>query len=416
MSTPQAPPPVPDAWEPRDHWQRLLPLLLLGLGAAGATFVHGSLDTTWVSLPVALAVAAATAAWIALFTFVVPPTPRRLQVMYVVRTALAFLLASFNPLFAIFAFVGYLDVFDLFRRRAAFAGVAATALTNAGAQAGGFPPRGAEQGAIFVILVAVNLGLALFFTLLHRRMEEVSAERATTNTELAQVNQELARTLASNHALQEQVVAQARAAGVQEERQRLALEIHDTLAQSLAGVVAQLQASQDEPDAAVRRERVERATVLARGALAEARRSVLDLGPGALVQTSLPDALAALVTEWGAQQQTKADLVITGEARPLHEEVQATVVRVTQEALANVAAHARADRVGVTLTHAEDEVILDVRDDGVGFRPDEVGPGFGLRGMRQRAERLAGVLDLESEPGRGTAISVRLPALEPGAS
>jgi signal transduction histidine kinase len=96
--------------------------------------------------------------------------------------------------------------------------------------------------------------------------------------------------------------------------------------------------------------------------------------------------------------------------------VEATLLRVAQEALANVAKHARAGRVGVTLSYVDGEVIVDVRDDGVGFHPDDPAPGFGLRGMRQRAERLAGVLDVESEPGAGTAVSVRLPALERGAT
>ena len=104
--------------------------------------------------------------------------------------------------------------------------------------------------------------------------------------------------------------------------------------------------------------------------------------------------------------------------RTLHPEVEATLLRITQESLSNVGKHADATRVGVTLTYDDDEVILDVRDDGVGFDPTapERPTSFGLRGMRQRADRLAGALDVETAPGAGTAVCVRLPALERSAA
>lgn len=97
-----------------------------------------------------------------------------------------------------------------------------------------------------------------------------------------------------------------------------------------------------------------------------------------------------------------------------------TLLRATQEALANVAKHARASRVGLTLSYMEDLVTLDVRDDGVGFEPDArratggADGGFGLAGMRQRVQRLAGRLVIESEPGGGTAISASVPAIPAG--
>ena len=116
----------------------------------------------------------------------------------------------------------------------------------------------------------------------------------------------------------------------------------------------------------------------------------------------------------------------TGEARALHPEVEVTLLRVAQEALANVAKHAGASRAGITLSYMEDVVSLDVRDDGVGFAPDESngspaggrpsGSGFGLIAMRQRVGRLAGQLEIESEPGAGTAVSASLPAIGLGES
>jgi signal transduction histidine kinase len=90
-----------------------------------------------------------------------------------------------------------------------------------------------------------------------------------------------------------------------------------------------------------------------------------------------------------------------------------TLLRTAQEALANVAKHAQATRVGLTLSYMEDLITLDVRDDGVGFAPDTVGAdSFGLEGMRQRVDRLDGELVIESTPGSGTAISASLPAVD----
>lgn len=110
----------------------------------------------------------------------------------------------------------------------------------------------------------------------------------------------------------------------------------------------------------------------------------------------------------------RLDLTVTGDVEPLHEEIEATLLRITEEALGNVAKHADAARVGVTLSYIDDEVTLDVRDDGCGFDPRHLPPrtirgGFGLDGMRVRAERVAGSLEIESEPGGGTAIAVRVP-------
>ena len=116
--------------------------------------------------------------------------------------------------------------------------------------------------------------------------------------DLQQLNADLEAALLENQDLQERLVSQAREAGVQEERARLAREIHDTLAQSLAGIVTQLEAS-------VGGERQERALALARHALAEARRSMLDLSPADLDGATLPDALAGAVVAWGGARRAR---------------------------------------------------------------------------------------------------------------
>ena len=108
-------------------------------------------------------------------------------------------------------------------------------------------------------------------------------------------------------------------------------------------------------------------------------------------------------------------MTTTGDVQPLHAEVEVALLRTAQEALANVAKHANASRAGLTLSYMGDVVTLDVRDDGVGFTvpagPDERGTGFGLSAMRQRVNRVAGTLAIESEPGAGTAVSARVPAI-----
>jgi signal transduction histidine kinase len=99
----------------------------------------------------------------------------------------------------------------------------------------------------------------------------------------------------------------------------------------------------------------------------------------------------------------------TGDARLIAPEAEFALLRAAQEALANVARHARASRVGVTLSYLENEVALDVRDDGRGFDRALPVEGFGLVAMRQRIEGLAGTLQIESEPGAGTGVSARVP-------
>ncbi|WP_426243529.1 sensor histidine kinase [Nocardioides sp. LHG3406-4] len=401
-----------------DQWGRWLRYLPLGLLAVGTTVAMATGPTTgaitpWPRLAAQLALVAMTVVWIVAWIHR-PPTP----LSYVVRSLLAGALTLLNPLFCIYAWIGFTDATDAFRGRGVWLAVGATAVIMAAGQSGGLPPESAAQGVLFVLLIVVNFGLAYVMGRYAVQTERTSADRQVAITELEQVNASLQQALADNAALQKTVVAQARAAGVQEERQRLAREIHDTIAQSLAGIVAQMQAASEESDPAAVHRRVDRAAALARDALVEARRSMMDLVPAPLEDRSLADAVSALVHDWAAHHPVQADTVVTGVVRALHPEVEATLLRIVQEALSNVAKHARADRVGVTLSYIDDEVVLDVRDDGAGFDPSRPAgtTSFGVRGMRQRAERLAGTFDLETEPGAGTAVSARLPAIERGAA
>ncbi|TQM96744.1 signal transduction histidine kinase [Ornithinimicrobium humiphilum] len=400
------------AWE---RWNPYVPFAMLAVATVVALptgSIFGTGTPRWLLVQAVLV--AVTALWSWWWTMRRPEwraDRRRMAVHVVGRTALAFVLTWINPFFALFAWVGFLDVGDAFTgwpRRAVLLVVAATV---AGSQSGGLPPSGAAQTLVLAVLVVLHVGLFTFFGNVQQELDRRSADQAAAITELERLNADLERALAENARLHETVVEQARRAGVQEERQRLAREIHDTIAQSLAGVLAQLRAAQVEPDP---RARLDRAADLAQEALAEARRSVMDLSPAPLTGSAdLAEAVTRLVHRWDEEHRAAAEVHVTGDLRPLHPEVEATVLRVTQEALSNVAKHASATRVGVTLALDDEEVLLDVRDDGVGFDLDaERAPtSFGLRGMRQRAERLAGALEVETQPGQGTAVSLRLPAL-----
>ena len=121
-------------------------------------------------------------------------------------------------------------------------------------------------------------------------------------------------------------------------------------------------------------------------------------------------AVERVCAEWSRRTGTPCAVHVTGDVLRLHPEVDVMLLRTTQELLSNVRKHAQAKHVTVTLSYIGDVVALDVRDDGVGFPPDAVTPGFGLRGMRERAAQFSGTMEVESAPGEGTTVSVTVPA------
>ncbi|MFH9818161.1 sensor histidine kinase [Streptomyces sp. NPDC017230] len=208
-----------------------------------------------------------------------------------------------------------------------------------------------------------------------------------------------------------------RAAGVLEERQRLAREIHDTLAQGLSSIQLLLRAAEralpDRPGPATTY--VGQARQAAVDNLAEARRFVVALSPPALDDTTLADALDRLCATTTERHRLDVRFRLAGRPRPLSTAQEVALLRVAQSALANAVGHARADGAEVTLSYLEDAVALGVTDDGVGFDPAAVsgpgaaGGGFGLAAMRARMHALDGTLTVESVPGRGTALAAWLP-------
>lgn len=202
--------------------------------------------------------------------------------------------------------------------------------------------------------------------------------------------------------------------GALEERNRLAREIHDTLAQGLSATSLQLESAEalleSSPDAARAREPLGRALSLTRSNLEEARRSVLDLRAAPLEGHSLSEALRTLVNRWETETGTATRYKTVNPAHPLPPRVEAALYRVCQETLANAARHAHAGRVTVRLIITPEQVWLAVEDDGAGFDLSSINEDrHGLVGMRERVEMLGGGLQVESSPGAGTRVMAAVP-------
>ncbi len=205
--------------------------------------------------------------------------------------------------------------------------------------------------------------------------------------------------------------AKSMEAGAAEERNRLAREIHDTLAQGLAAIALQLETADALLDSGASTDRAQKAVhqalSLARANLEEARRSVLDLRAAPLEGRTLGDALAVLVREYNTKWNMKIKFHMTGENRSLPIRIESGLYRIAQEALTNVVRHAKARHVNVQFTVAGSSVNLVVQDDGVGFDPALVSRGhYGIIGMNERTRLLGGTLQLESSLGSGTRLAV----------
>jgi signal transduction histidine kinase len=279
-------------------------------------------------------------------------------------------------------------------------------------------PTGSTAATAFGI-AAGGGGFAVVFGLWVTRIIRQSAERAEMIDELEATRAELA---AAQHE-----------AGRLAERQRLAADIHDTLAQGFTSIVMLIQAAQADlngshPTASGHLDLAERT---ARENLVEARALVADLAPAQLDGSTLPDALRRLsqdslskhslpahpLSEHSLSQHSlpkhggaEATFAISGTPRPLPVATEVVLLRVCQEALANVGKHARARSASVRLGYEQDAVLLEVCDDGAGFDPDGVSGGYGLRGMRTRVAEAGGMLTVRSAPGAGTQVSATVPA------
>ncbi len=261
--------------------------------------------------------------------------------------------------------------------------------------------RAGFQPIDLVFYAAVTLALGLFFALT-QAIHEQSEQRRQLLEQLESARSELA--------------AAERRAGVLAERQRLAREIHDTLAQGFASIVTLAEAARAHagisPQDAMRR--LEEVGHAARSSLDEARRAIWALRPEALEHRSLGRALGELAAGFGVQTGIDIQSAVTGEEDELAPGAQEALLRIAQESLTNVRKHARAHRVRLTLSYLDDATLLDVCDDGIGFElaapaRNGSGGGFGLAGMRERLAAHGGTLTIESAPGQGTTVAAAVP-------
>ncbi len=402
----------PTGWERREALMlRVLPFAALGV----STVLVLLADTrSWERTGVTGALVAAAAVWmLTMITLRRDPMsrPRSMIVYYAGLQVLFAVLLWRSPLFGFFAWSGYIQV-PYLRGHLRWAGVFATAALVSTTYVGGYDKLTVSVLPLYVIFVAASTALGGAFMFFGTMVNEQNARQRTMLAELAEANAQLETALAENAGLQAQLLTQAREAGVLDERQRMAREIHDTLAQGFTGIIAQLEAARQNPAQWDRF--ADQAQALARDNLSEARRSVRALQPEDLDDAHLPDAIAGMSRRWSDASGVPVGVETTGEPKPMLADVEVALFRVAQEALTNVAKHAKASRVGLTLSYLDDVVLLDVRDDGVGFTPGRDGDGFGLTSMRQRLLRVAGSLAVESTPGEGTAVNATVPALPAG--
>lgn len=366
-------------------------------------------------LGLTVALSGATAVWVASITRWWPVWPSgRLWpgalwpvAAYSGLVTLNTLLIDSSGAFAAFVWIGFPYAFAIFPARWAVFAVTANAISTFLVQIDG--PHGASP---YVVILAV--AGPVIFAGWAAGVESERRKRAIS--QLTETNHRLASAMAENAGLHAQLLAQAREAGVLDERQRMAREIHDTLAQELAALIRQLHAAnrvREQPEQW--QHHMDQVRMLAERGLSEARRSVQAMRPEPLENSRLPDAIAEMAHVWSQAAGVPVHTETNGTPEPMIPGIEVALFRVAQEALANVAKHAKASRAGITLSYLEDVVLLDVRDDGTGFEPADAVPGedggYGLGTMRQRLLGVGGTLEIESRPGEGTAIGVSVPAI-----
>ncbi len=365
-------------------------------------------DRTW-TIGLTLAAAVWTAAT---FTRFGPPTQQRQRTLYVYFAGflvLAALMMLHTPVFVIYTITGFLHAALLRPWAVAFTGLAATSLIVYSAIV--YPGGGPVEWAIYLAIVAIQTAAVGFGVYGGDRMMGVARERRIALEQLEASRIE-------NEWLHQQLVAQAREAGIHDERERLAGEIHDTIAQDLTGVITQIEAAnQNWADEEAARAHLANASRIARDGLEDARRSVQALRPSPLEDQRLPEAIAGAARKWSGLTRIPVAVHTSGDPIHVPTDIEVTVLRAAQEGLANIGKHADASRVDLTLSFMDDAVTLDLRDDGVGFDTTTAlrDESYGLTAMKHRIDAFDGILELESRPGDGCVLHVSIP-LAPGTS
>ena len=237
------------------------------------------------------------------------------------------------------------------------------------------------------------------------------ADRASYRPEQIELTQALAHQVMLALQLNE-FAEQGQRAAVFEERNRMARDIHDTLAQGFTGVIIQLEAAEDSISSGQQKEadkHLHRAASLARQSLSEARRSVHALRPDALERDNLWEALKGIIKSTTAGTALHTTFELRGKLPDLPPMWQENLLHIGQEALTNALKYAHAKSFRTRLRCNQKEVHLELRDDGAGFELKDRHDGLGLIGMRERVEQMNGQLEITSVRGRGTNVVVALP-------
>lgn len=277
-------------------------------------------------------------------------------------------------------------------------------------------PQGLSVGGVMGPVVSASVTIAISYAF--RSLQRVTVERENLIEELMRTRTQLAET--------------EHAAGMTAERQRIAHEIHDTLAQGLSSIQMLLHAAERDLDSpagaplapaavAKAQQRIDLARQTAAHNLQEARAMIAALQPAGLKETSLSAAMSRMAAGFAAAGDMTIEVETDGEAHQLPMKVEAAALRIAQGAVGNVVKHAQATRARITITYSHDELRVDVVDNGRGFDLDAVrstpaGLGhIGLSAMSRRAEELGGSVTVESTPGGGTALTAALPLSPPAA-
>jgi signal transduction histidine kinase len=263
-----------------------------------------------------------------------------------------------------------------------------------------FVQSGFDEDSLGPILVTslISLGVSMSLGVFINRIVDEADSRARTIDEL--------------RATQARLASVERDRGVQDERERISREIHDTLAQGFTSVVTLSRAAEAalaRGDADTVRERLALIERTAVDNLAEARLIVAELTPGHLQSRTLVEAMQRLGAAVSSETGLHTDVSVDGEPAPLGGVAEVVLLRTAQEALSNVRRHADAARVAVELAYEPQRVVLTVTDDGRGFDPAADAGGFGLDGVRARAAQVGGAVGLTSAPGAGTTLRLEVP-------
>ncbi len=392
-----------------DAWERMVPIwhLVFYLTLIFCTVItvafERDLDQTQRLLALGLSIAFGVWHYVLIVYLPLPYVRPRPMLLYVaVATALTLSLINIHPVYWLLIFNVYGQTYGVLPLRWAIpASIGVTAaVTWQSFFARGFAWENVLPAAtLFVASIVFGSVMGWFIDSVINESEKrkkLIAELNATRAELAQRERE---------------------AGTLQERQRLAREIHDTLAQGFTSIVMQLEAAEQalQNDPASAQKFLDTARQTARSSLDEARRVVAALRPELLEQDSLPNALQRTAERWSQENGIVAHTNISGEIAALAHEIEITLLRAAQEALTNIKKHAHASHVELSLAYSGDVITLDVQDNGIGIHANgnamSAQSGFGLIAMRERVAQLGGKVTVESARGEGTTVAVEIPII-----